>query len=112
MSGLMSPTSSRKSVPLSASSKRPFLSRSAPVNAPRTWPNSSLSSSVSVSAAQFSERNGLRARGPLRVDRARDQLLAGARLALDEDGLLGVDDLVEQPEHVPHRLGERPMMWG
>ena len=51
-----------RACPWSASSKRPFLSRSAPVNEPRTWPKSSLSSSVSVSAAQFSERNGLLAR--------------------------------------------------
>ena len=39
----------------------------------------------------------------LRVDGAGDQLLAGARLALDEDGLLGGHDLVEEAQHVAHR---------
>jgi hypothetical protein len=43
----MSPTSSRKNVPLFAASKRPSLSLFAPVNAPRAYPNSSLSRSVS-----------------------------------------------------------------
>jgi len=53
IAGEMSPISSRNRVPPSASSKRPFLSRSAPVNAPRTWPNSSLSSSPSGMPPQF-----------------------------------------------------------
>jgi hypothetical protein len=35
--------------------KSPLRSRSAPVKAPRTWPKSSLSSSVSGIAAQFTE---------------------------------------------------------
>ena len=33
--------------------KRPFFVKEAPVNAPRTWPNSSDSSSVSGIAAQL-----------------------------------------------------------
>ena len=40
----MSPISSRNSVPPSACSKRPRRIVCAPVNAPRSWPNSSLSS--------------------------------------------------------------------
>ena len=54
----------------------------------------------------------LRAR-PVIVDRARDQLLAGAALAVDEHGRLALDDLVEQLDDVAHRgrvadnLGER-----
>ena len=50
---LMSPTSSRKSVPPSACSKRPTRCLSAPVNAPFSWPKSSDSRRFSWSAAQF-----------------------------------------------------------
>ena len=49
----MVPTSSRKSVPLSACSMRPWREPTAPVNAPRTWPKSSASSSVSGMAPQL-----------------------------------------------------------
>ena len=79
--GDMSPTSSRKSVPPLACSKRPVRWRSAPVNAPRSWPNSSDSSSVSGSAAQFTLTNGPPARGDAAWIRPGDQLLAGAGLA-------------------------------
>ena len=41
VAGVMSPISSRNSVPPSACSKRPARWRSAPVKAPRSWPNSS-----------------------------------------------------------------------
>ena len=102
MPGDISPTSSRNSVPPSATSNRPRVSRSAPVNAPRTWPNSVDSSSVSGMAAQFSPTNGRSRRGPLRVDRARDQLLAGAALALDDDRQRRVGDAIEQPEQIQH----------
>ena len=46
-------TSSRKSVPPSASSTRPARSVMAPVNAPRAWPKSSDSSNSSGRAAQL-----------------------------------------------------------
>ena len=52
------PISSRKSVPPCASSKRPTRVPVAPVNAPRSWPNSSLSISVSVSVEQSTGTNG------------------------------------------------------
>ena len=45
--------SSRNRVPPSARSKRPRRLVRAPVKAPASWPNSSLSSRVSLSAAQF-----------------------------------------------------------
>jgi hypothetical protein len=51
--GDISAISSRKIVPPSASSKRPMRVLLAPVNAPFSWPNSSLSSRVSGIAAQF-----------------------------------------------------------
>ena len=63
IAGDMSPTSSRKSVPPLACSKRPMRWRSAPVKAPRSCPNSSDSSSVSGSAAQFTLTSGPSARG-------------------------------------------------
>ena len=46
-------------MPPSASAKRPFLVNVAPVNAPRTWPNSSDSSSVSGIAAQLTLMSGM-----------------------------------------------------
>src|SRR5439155_1062345 len=55
----ISPTSSRKIVPSFASSKRPRRRSAAPVKAPFSWPNSSLSSSVSGIAAQFTAMNAL-----------------------------------------------------
>ena len=51
-------TSSRSRVPRSAISMRPFFADLASVNAPFSWPKSSLSKSVSVIAAQFTSMNG------------------------------------------------------
>ncbi len=62
----ISPISSRKRVPPSASSKRPFFMAVAPVKAPFSWPNSSLSRRVSVRAAQLIATNGLLRRGLLK----------------------------------------------
>src|SRR5580698_9473152 len=49
----ISPTSSSSKVPLSASSSRPSFWLTAPVNAPFSWPNNSLSNSPVGIAAQF-----------------------------------------------------------
>ena len=46
-------------MPPSATSSLPFFCATAPVKAPFSWPNSSLSSNVSVSAAQLMATNGL-----------------------------------------------------
>ena len=62
MRGLVSPISSMKTVPRCACSKAPRRSRYAPVKLPRTWPNSSVSSSVSESAAQLTVTSGERFR--------------------------------------------------
>ena len=86
---LMSPISSRKSVPPSASSNLPRRSSIAPVNAPLTCPKSSLSISSSGMAAQLTSTNGPPRRRLRRVDRARDELLAGAVLAIDEHPSVG-----------------------
>ena len=56
--GEVSPTSSRKIVPLLAFINRPSRRLSAPVNAPFSSPKSSDSNSVSVSAAQFTITSG------------------------------------------------------
>jgi hypothetical protein len=56
--GVVSLISSMKSVPPLASSKRPRLARMAPVKDPLAWPKSSLSSRVSVMAAQFTGTKG------------------------------------------------------
>ena len=91
-------------MPPSATSNLPRRSATAPVNAPRTWPNSSLSISSSGIAAQLTSTNGAGAPAAERVDRARDQLLAGAVLAVDQHaavGRRGHRDLLAQ---LPHRV--------
>lgn len=57
-SSRISEISSRSSVPRFARSNAPLVWRSAPVNAPFSWPKSMLSTSDSGSAAQFTETNG------------------------------------------------------
>ncbi len=54
----ISPISSSSSVPFCATSKQPARRSEAPVKAPFSWPNSSLSISVSGSAAQLMATNG------------------------------------------------------
>src|SRR2546425_12323238 len=56
--GTRSSTSSRKSVPRSASCSTPGRSCTAPVKAPRACPKNSLSASVSGTAAQLTGRKG------------------------------------------------------
>jgi len=53
-----SPISSRKRVPLFEISTLPFFNALAPVKAPFSWPNSSLSRSVSAKAEQFTAIRG------------------------------------------------------
>ena len=62
----MSATSSRNRVPPIACSNRPILRVTAPVNAPFSWPNSSLSSRFSGIAAQLTATNRPVALGPWR----------------------------------------------
>ena len=97
--GGMSPISSRNSVPpVAARTCRSSASR-APVNAPFSWPNSSLSSSVSGIAAQLIATNGPFARGLSCVDRAGDQLLAGAALAQKQDRNVGRRHFFDCSQH-------------
>ena len=50
-------------MPVWAASNRPVRLSMAPVNAPRTWPNSSLSSRLSLRAPQLTRTKGPLARG-------------------------------------------------
>lgn len=59
----ISPISSRKRVPWSAPSKRPMRFWAAPVKAPFSWPQSSLSRRLEGRAAQWTAMKGLRALG-------------------------------------------------
>ena len=57
------PISSKKIVPLSASSKSPFLAATAPVNAPLRWPNRFDSSRSGGRLPEFTVTKGWSARG-------------------------------------------------
>ena len=100
VAGAISPISSRKMVPVSASSNRPSRRSAAPVKAPFSWPKSSLSSSVSGIAAQLTAMNGLLRRGERSWMRLGDQLLAGARLALDQHRARDRRHLLDPDQHL------------
>ena len=94
--------SSRKTVPPSAASSRPGLSLIAPVKAPRTWPNSSLSSSSSESVVQLTTTNGRSLARTPSMDLAREHVFAGAALAAQQHGRLarrGLARGLHQPDH-------------
>ena len=80
----------------------------APVNAPRSWPNSSLSSSSAGSAAQLTLTNGrLRRVERWWIARA-DQLLADAALAADQHGDVAVGHLLDDRRDAAHLLAVAP----
>ncbi len=92
-------------MPPAASSKRPLRSLIAPVNAPFSWPNSSLSSSVSGRAAQLTVTNGLRGAPAVVMDGARDQFLARAALAAQQHRRVALGDVRDQVVYRLHRAG-------
>ena len=98
----MSPISSSSTVPFCASSKHPARRSTAPVNAPFSWPNSSLSISVSGMAAQLMATKRSGAARAESVDRARGQLLAGSAFAGDQHRGAAGRDLLDQRENLPH----------
>jgi hypothetical protein len=75
----------------------------APVNAPRTCPNSSLSSSVSVMAPQLTAMNGPAVPRRLVVHEAGDALLAGPALTGDEHGRVDRSHPAREVDDLPHR---------
>ena len=89
-------------MPPCAASNTPAFDSTAPVNAPRTWPNSSLSNSVSTTAEQLIVTNGLLRRGARVMERARRQLLAGAGLAADQHDLGVRRQPLDEAEHLLH----------
>ena len=97
----MSPTSSRNSVPSCASSKRPIFCVMAPVKAPFSWPNSSLSSSPVGIAAQLILTKVRSRRGLKLVKCAGDQLLARAGLAANEHRGVGGGDGFDLLQNAP-----------
>ena len=106
--------SSRKIVPPCASSNRPGRSLIAPVKAPRSWPNSSDSISVSERMAQLTGTNGLCRRRAGLVDEVGDQLLAGAGLAGDQHAAVAVGDhraRSRRPRACAHCDRRRPSLW-
>ncbi len=103
----MSPTSSRKIVPPRASSNRPTRSRTAPVNAPFTWPKSSLSRRSGRKRAAVHGDERPRAREGARVERARDDFLAGPALPGDEDGRVAPVERLDEVDDLAHRRRAR-----
>ena len=99
-----SPISSRKSVPPSRELEAADApSACAPVNAPFSWPKSSLSMSVGASAAQFTLTSGACATRAQLVERAREELLAGSGLAEQEHGRRRRRDALELAERASER---------
>ena len=76
--------------------------RAAPVKAPRSWPKSSASRSVSGNAAQLTATNGLPRTGPTLVERPRDQLLARAALPANENRRVAGRDGVHPVHSLEH----------
>ena len=80
----MSPISSRNSVPRCATSSRPGLAATAPVNAPFSWPNSSALQQLPGERRAVEVDERLVGARPVAVQPAREHALARAGLALDE----------------------------
>ena len=102
--GDISATSSRNTVPSCAASKSPGLDRSAPVNAPRSWPNSSLSSRVSVTAAQLIGNKRFPGSRAVPVNGTSDEFLAGPGFARNQHcAVCGCDTRYEFPNRADRR---------
>ena len=89
-------------MPPLAISKRPLRSARASVNAPRTWPNISLSNSVDGTPPRLTLTNGLRGAAAVAVDGLGDELLAGAALAGDQHRGVGRRDAADQLQDAQH----------
>ena len=101
--GVVELISSRKIVPVWAASKRPVRLSIAPVNAPRTWPKSSLSSRLSLSAPQLTRTNGRLRRWLSSWIGVGDQLLAGAGFAQQQHRRAAARDLAREAVDLQHR---------
>ena len=85
-----------------AERERPGRSRLASVKAPATWPKSSDSSRVPGSAEQWTVTKGRAAARAVDVQRAGDQLLAGAGLAQHEHRGVRAGHLGDDPQQLEH----------
>ena len=90
-------------MPPSAISILPLRRYCAPVKAPFSWPNSSLSSRLSGRAPQLTATIGEVPPLAVGVNRAGDDLLAGAALAQDQHRGVGLGHVLDQLQHLPHR---------
>ena len=97
-----SPISSRNSVPPSAAATFPSVAATAPVNAPLTWPNSSLSSSSAPRLGQLTVTNGPERPPAPGMDRPSQDPLARPALSPDQHHGIGRRDLPPLPEHGPY----------
>jgi hypothetical protein len=100
----ISPISSRNRVPVLASTKRPSRVRVAPVKAPFSWPNSSLSRIDSGQGGAVGGHQLARGAAAVLVDVAGEQLLAGAALAEQQHGRRGAGRLLGHLERGAHDL--------
>ena len=92
-------------MPPSASSNRPMRRAIAPVKAPFSWPNSSLSTSPAGRAAQLTLISGLAARRLVEWIARAISSLPGAGLAVDQDGGVGRRHPADLVEH-RHQRGD------
>ena len=98
------PISSRKSVPPSATSKRPFLDATALVNAPLTWPKSVDSRrSGGVDPGIDRDKRPVASRR-VQVNRLRDKLFSRTALALNQNRRAAGRDLRNEVKDLKHRL--------
>ena len=101
--GVVELISSRKMVPVWAASKRPVRFSMAPVNAPRTWPKSSLSKQAfGEGAAVDADERPVAALAQF-VDGVRDEFLARARFAQQQHRRAAPRDLPRDAEDFLHR---------
>ena len=99
----MSPISSRNRVPPSACSKRPTERAAAPVKAPFSWPNNSLSMRSRGMAAMLMATNGPPLRLPIIVQCLRDEFLACAGFAGNHHRKIGLHQAGKNAKNVLHR---------
>ena len=90
------------SVPPSATSNKPGLVATAPVKAPFSWPNSSLSSNDLGQRGTVDRDDRLVGPGAGAVQGLGDQFLAGAAFALDQDCLVGAAGAFDEAEDLLH----------
>ena len=91
-------------MPFDASSNFPSCWRCAPVNAPRSWPNSALSASSRGNRREVHRDERRLGVARLAVNEPRQQLLAGAALAEDQHRRRQLRDLLHEIDDVAGHL--------